>query len=300
MAILDPVRNPAAGDIFTAQELGNVLERDYNVEVRYLRRGVQWYSPRHLCDLDILITMLDAYDLGKALAVVRAVKETPYYSISGYDRFSIKSSLITMAWMRNWFQRWLTRPWIGNYDILLTSSITSKTFFEQIGSSMGLPVQCVMGCPSTPYPVWSKPELTFEMPADSRNYVPTRRVVVPVELLPIATNQYVFYPPNATLAPTKSKSGKGKQKSVPSSASLSASTASKFKADYVFTGSYYKVYRKIMDFDPAMLPKWKGLIVGENWNDANVSAAWKRACIGMVPYEQIPTVRIFKLTSNSA
>ena len=85
-AISDPHRTPRAGDIMTARELGSALERA-DVSIEYLHRGPQWYDPTRLVDLDILITMLDAYDSAKALAAVAPLRSEDFlYSAAGWNQ----------------------------------------------------------------------------------------------------------------------------------------------------------------------------------------------------------------------
>eukprot|EP01034_Spumella_vulgaris_P022401 gene22401-28523_t len=269
-AISDPLKTPSAGDIFTAQELGDALTLAFNVEVRYLRRGQEWYSPSALADLDVLVTMLDAFDLGRALAAVQrnTAESAPHSTLTSAKdrRRSVKSSLVAVAWMRNWFQRWLTRPWVGNYDLLLGSSPSAQDFVRRIGSSVGFQVQCVMGCPV----VRSNSSSSSATREDS---LVNRRVSVPIELLPLATNAAVFHARNV----------------------FASTAASKYRADYVFSGSYHGVHRSVMSFDPgALLPRWKGLVVGEGWDErpggANVSSEWRKAAVGRVPYEDMSEV----------
>lgn len=66
--------------------------------------------------------------------------------------------------------------------------------------------------------------------------------------------------------------------------------SAKYQADYVFTGSYYNVSRRIMDFDPDSLPEAKGMVLGKNWDHANVSDRWMKMVAGSVPYSEMPQV----------
>lgn len=68
------------------------------------------------------------------------------FSTSALQMVNPKSSLITIGWMRNWFHSWMSRSWIGNYDILLTTSSISKQFFENFQGAF--PVLCYRHCPS--------------------------------------------------------------------------------------------------------------------------------------------------------
>lgn len=150
-AVSDFSAKPSAGDAFTAREIGSSLVSAFRVQVRYLRRGPQWYSG--LEDVDIVVAMLDAFD------PTRIVRPKP--------------TLLVLAWMRNWFSRWVRRPWIGNFDMLLVASEASKAFLETFNRP-GFPVQCRHGCPS------SLEALTLN------------RSTVPIKILRIATNATRF------------------------------------------------------------------------------------------------------------
>ena len=134
---IDAVKLPFAGDVFTATELGKSLMSQYqDVRIVHLYRGKDWYDPVKLQEADVLVAFLDAFDLAKALkSHSSSVKNGP------------KPTLITIAWARNWFHRWLVQPWMGNYDMILTSSILSQRFYEEYGKRYGLPVKCIQGCP---------------------------------------------------------------------------------------------------------------------------------------------------------
>lgn len=264
-AISDPIKNPSAGDIFTAQELAEALESKYNVRIRYLHRGPNWYQPRHLKGVDILISFLDQYELPKAIGAYNFDEVGVLNYKSGTD-----PNLVTIAWMRNWFNRWLSRPWIGNYDLLFVSSLYSQSFFNTVVNSVGLPIQCFISCP-TAY-IRNDSQFSFK-PFH-------QRTKAPVEILRLATNTAKFFP-----------------------AHLQASTQqSKYATiDYVFSGSYFNVYRSIMEFDPADLPEYNGMIVGTGWKNANVSVAWKNIAVGRIPYTDLPEVyRSVKIVIDDA
>jgi hypothetical protein len=134
----DAVRNPMAGDIFTATELGDALLLTYqNVKIMYLSKGKDWYDPVKLQQVDVLVTLLDDYDLRKALQSHRSsiLMDGP------------KPTLVTIAWARNWFHRWLKKSWMGNYDSIFTSSSLALKFFVEFGKRFGHRVECVHGCP---------------------------------------------------------------------------------------------------------------------------------------------------------
>jgi hypothetical protein len=47
-----------------------------------------------------------------------------------WQMVSPKITLTKIGWMTNRFNLWLSSPWIGNYDLLLTTSSTAQKFFE--------------------------------------------------------------------------------------------------------------------------------------------------------------------------
>ena len=122
MAVSNAKTHPTAGDIFTAKELGNSLSALFDVKIEYLDRGPGWYT--NASDLDIVVAFLDQFDVSQ-------IKQA-------------KPSLVVVAWMRNWFHRWLSRKWIGNYDLLLMSSSVASSFFRTLPT---LPVHCHQRCP---------------------------------------------------------------------------------------------------------------------------------------------------------
>jgi GT2 family glycosyltransferase len=88
------------GDYFTATGLGKALEgMGYRVVYLARRPVEEWYRiPR---DVDILLVMMDDYELPKA---------------------KVPPGVLTCAWVRNWVDRWQSRPWLKDYDMVLASS----------------------------------------------------------------------------------------------------------------------------------------------------------------------------------
>ena len=103
----------------------------------HLSKGVDWYDPMKLQEIDVLVALLDDYDVTKALQCHR-----PAVMMDGP-----KPTLLTIAWARNWFHRWLKQPWMGNYDLIFSSSVLAQKFFYEFGMRYGHAVQCVHGCP---------------------------------------------------------------------------------------------------------------------------------------------------------
>jgi O-antigen biosynthesis protein len=94
------------GDWYTAHELGDALaQRGWRVTYA-ARKGDDWL---HLPDdLDYLVSLMDVFDLG-----------------------TVPADVVVAAWIRNWTERWLERPWLERADVLLVSSGPSARMVEQ-------------------------------------------------------------------------------------------------------------------------------------------------------------------------
>ena len=96
--------NTTAGDYFTALTLAKQLEK-FGWKIKYQSRFKSdkqrdWYYVDE--DVDVLISLLDAYDLSKVQCK--------------------NGLLVKIAWLRNWFERWVENPSFSKYDIVLASS----------------------------------------------------------------------------------------------------------------------------------------------------------------------------------
>ena len=109
-AVTEAGENVSAGDYFTAMELATSLSK-HGHRIKYLcRRGpADWYDVGE--DVDVLISMLDAYDLNK-------MRHT-------------KDNLVTVAWARNWFTRWVVNPSIHQYSLVLASSKSACNYMAE-------------------------------------------------------------------------------------------------------------------------------------------------------------------------
>lgn len=98
-----------AGDFFTAMEFANSL-MNMGYEVKYLsRRGEEdWYDVG--IEVDVLISLLDAYDISKI--------------------YNTKNDLIKIAWARNWFDRWCEKEFFGQFDLVFASSKTACEYVD--------------------------------------------------------------------------------------------------------------------------------------------------------------------------
>lgn len=97
-AVTETGPDAAAGDYFTALELGLALKQRFGWTIQYVPEA-NWYET---IETDILVSMLDHFD-------PRTTKARD-------------PSTTTVAWARNWFDRWAERPWLDQYDVLLASS----------------------------------------------------------------------------------------------------------------------------------------------------------------------------------
>ena len=100
IAVTDYGPEVTAGDYFTAQEIAKYLE-EFGWTINYLSRlKNEWYQIDN--DTDVIISLLDAYDLTKLP--------------------KRNTRITTVAWARNWFDRWCDNPCFDDYDMVFASS----------------------------------------------------------------------------------------------------------------------------------------------------------------------------------
>jgi GT2 family glycosyltransferase/spore maturation protein CgeB len=94
------------GDWYTAHDIGDALGA-LGWRITYLqRRGDDWYSlPK---DLDYVLSLMDPFD----------ARQVPEH-------------VTVIAWIRNWTDRWLERPWLQRIDLLLASSAGSAELIDE-------------------------------------------------------------------------------------------------------------------------------------------------------------------------
>ncbi|KAA9133384.1 glycosyltransferase [Marinihelvus fidelis] len=112
LVVTDDDPNTTAGDYFTASELASSLTEQYGWECRFLPRlskTTNWYDCR---GLDGVLVLIDAYDL-------RNIKNAA-------------PGLVRMAWLRNWFDRWVRHDWFDLYDIAFCSSEKSANYVSRL------------------------------------------------------------------------------------------------------------------------------------------------------------------------
>jgi len=101
--------NVAEGDYFTALELAEEFKKlGWKVSFFSLKHN-EWYTFKD--DIDVLFVLLDKYDLNK---------------------IPLKNKkIITVAWARNWFDRWVKNPSFNKYDIVLASGKSACDFIRK-------------------------------------------------------------------------------------------------------------------------------------------------------------------------
>ena len=94
-----------AGDYYTAHELGEALEAlGYRVSYLERHRG-RWRDVDP--SIDVVIALLDGFPLHEA-----------------------PSHVASVAWVRNWTERWVEHPWFDDYDVVFASSARSQQIIE--------------------------------------------------------------------------------------------------------------------------------------------------------------------------
>jgi O-antigen biosynthesis protein len=94
------------GDWYSGHEIGDALQA-IGWRVTYIqRKGDQWYELPQ--DLEYVLSLMDPFDLRQ-----------------------VPAHITTIAWIRNWTERWLERPWFDRADVLLVSSAGSAELIER-------------------------------------------------------------------------------------------------------------------------------------------------------------------------
>lgn len=119
------------GDWYTAHELGDALEQQ-GYEIIYAPAyQEEWYSLPD--DIDVVIALMDGYDPSRAPA-----------------------GALTIAWVRNWTERWIGQPWFAAHDVYLPSSEASRRLLEDAGAN-----------PPGIFPLATNPERFFPRPSNA-------------------------------------------------------------------------------------------------------------------------------------
>jgi GT2 family glycosyltransferase/spore maturation protein CgeB len=146
------------GDYYTAHGLGGALAAAGWKVLYAERRGRQWYKlPDHV---DLVISLLDGYD----------VREAP-------------KGAFTIAWVRNWIDRWLARPWFDEFDLVVVSSDKGA---DLIADATGLrpPVLPLAVDPAVFHPGPPNPALSADFVFTGNRWGVERRLVSLLDLRP--------------------------------------------------------------------------------------------------------------------
>jgi len=110
-AVTEAGDDVSAGDYFTAMEFGEAMKnRGWDIQFLKRKGPENWYEVDD--DVDILISLLDAYDVSKVKCK--------------------NKNLITIGWARNWFDRWASKVYINDYTYVLASSKIACEYMEKI------------------------------------------------------------------------------------------------------------------------------------------------------------------------
>lgn len=147
------------GDYYTAHELGDAFEA-IGWEVVYLERyRDHWYDPP-AGDVNLLISLLDSYDVRR-----------------GPD------GAFTVAWVRNWVDRWTDQEWFESYNLVVTSShkassliATKSTFAPTVIPMATNPTRFQPGPPD--------PGFESDYVFTGNNWGPGRGVIAALEVEP--------------------------------------------------------------------------------------------------------------------
>ena len=135
----------AYGDLFTARELGTALE-GLGYEVVYLETSATAISS---ASRPVLRAALSRSAAGRSLwAALSSIKrsydmrrgrwrrdvvglDVVVVLLDGFPLPEVPRGTVSVAWVRNWTDRWISRPWFDDYDIVLASSPASKRIIDE-------------------------------------------------------------------------------------------------------------------------------------------------------------------------
>jgi O-antigen biosynthesis protein len=104
-----------AGDYMTALDFARGLGRQAPMRCFFFAKD----QPVDLSDIDILIVMIDDFDLREAK--------------------NLALTCTVVAWPRNWFHRWVARPWRERFNVWFASSeLAARYISEELGRSVGV------------------------------------------------------------------------------------------------------------------------------------------------------------------
>lgn len=109
-AVTEVAEATAAGDYYTALELAEMLHASCGWECFFLERS-QWYAGGAF---DVLIAMVEGFDPSR---LQRIANDT-----------------VLIAWVRNWFERWIAHEYLERFDQVWISSEQARRRFAAVTS----------------------------------------------------------------------------------------------------------------------------------------------------------------------
>ncbi len=107
-AVTEANSDTLAGDYFTAYELAYYLQKNHTCECFFVEHQKNWFQ---LDNVDILISMRDDYN--------------------PRDIINSNPNIIKVAWVRNWFVRFVDHEFSDDFDIIWASSKTAADFISE-------------------------------------------------------------------------------------------------------------------------------------------------------------------------
>ncbi|MGN0596290.1 MAG: glycosyltransferase, partial [Ruminiclostridium sp.] len=110
VVVTDDDPGTSAGDYFTGMELCTALQRR-GCRTKFLAlKKDNCYDVGQ--ETDVLISLLEKFDLNQM--------------------YNYSPMLVTIAWARNWFDRWCKLPYINNFTYIFASSVTACDYMKNI------------------------------------------------------------------------------------------------------------------------------------------------------------------------
>ncbi|HSQ37460.1 MAG TPA: glycosyltransferase, partial [Acidimicrobiia bacterium] len=158
ITVTDDKESRGRGDYYTAHGLGEAFAAEgWNV---LYAEGVRdrWY--RLPDDVDLVVSLLDTYD-------VRSAPEGAF----------------TIAWVRSWIDRWLSRPWFDDFDLVVTSSDKAAGLIAAASGSRP-PVLPLAADPGLFHPGPPHPSFVADVVFTGNNWGVERKIIPLLDIHP--------------------------------------------------------------------------------------------------------------------
>jgi O-antigen biosynthesis protein len=107
-AVTEAKPETLAGDFFTGYELAHYFQKEHSCDCFFLEHKKTWFN---LENFDLLVVLRDDYDL----TLIE----------------SASPNLLTIAWVRNWFERFAESHFADKFDVVVSSSEKSKAYLSE-------------------------------------------------------------------------------------------------------------------------------------------------------------------------